>query len=237
MIITLKELLDARSLQFSLMLDHSLGIGILPVTVSVFGVEVILMPRWYEWRLHALLVQILPVEALEPAMLLEHLGAFLTETITWFSLQKLVNKVSSFQRPTVRDIRIVNFDLLGQNMVANLFPVFATIGTFAEHALVSNDTHGEVIDSDTVVLATHHFWCHVAGRSRGIFCILGVPQSSNTQISHTKITLLVEHKVFWLNVSMQDCILVQVLQAQKHARDKEFYRQKVGMVRRFAETC
>lgn len=194
------------------------------------------MPRWYEWRLHALLVQILPVEALEPAMLLEHLGAFLTETITWFSLQKFVDEVSSFQRPTVRDIRIVNFDLLGQNMVSNLFPVFATIRTFAEHALISDDTHGEVIDGNTVILATHDFWCHITGRSRGIFRILRVPQSGNTQISHAKITLLVEHKVFWLNVSVQDCVLVQILQAQKHASDKEFYRHKEGMVRRFAKT-
>lgn len=97
-------------------------------------------------------------------------------------------------------------------MVANLFPVFATIRTFAEHAFVRDNTHSEVIDGDAVVLATHDFWCHVAGCSRGIFCILGVPQSGNTQISHAKITLLVEHKVFWLNVSMQDCILVQILQ-------------------------
>ncbi len=104
MVVTLKELLDARSLQFGLMLNHSLGIGILPVTVSVLRIEVILMPRWYEWCFHALLVQILPVEVCEPAMLFEHLGAFLTETITWFSLQKFVDEVSSFQRPTVRDI-------------------------------------------------------------------------------------------------------------------------------------
>jgi hypothetical protein len=93
MIVTLKELLDARSLQFCLMLDHSFRVGILPVTISVLRVEVIFMSRRDEWRLHALLIQGLPIEAIEPAMLLKHLGAFFAETITWLTLQKFIDEV------------------------------------------------------------------------------------------------------------------------------------------------
>ena len=104
MVVSLKELLDARPLQFGLVLDHGLRIGILPLTIRVFGVEVIFVARGHERRLHPLLVQRLPVETLEPAVLLKNLGAFLTQAITWLTLQKFVDEISCFDRPAVRDI-------------------------------------------------------------------------------------------------------------------------------------
>lgn len=50
-------------------------------------------------------------------------------------------------------------------MVSYLLPVFTLIGAFTEHALIGNDTDSEIINGDTVILTTHYFWCHVAGRA------------------------------------------------------------------------
>jgi len=69
----------------------------------------------------------------------------------------------------------VNFDLLGKDVVSDLLPVLAVVGALAEHAFVGDHTHGEVIDSDAVILPAHDLRRHVAWRPRRVFGVLGVP--------------------------------------------------------------
>ena len=109
-------------------------------------------------------------------------------------------------------------------MVADLFSVLAVVRSLTEHALVSDDTHGEVVYCHTVILPTHHLRCHIARRSRSIFRVLWVPYSSDTQVSNTQVTLFVEHEILWLDISVQNAVLVQVLQTEQHTRHKEFYQ-------------
>jgi len=54
-IVALEQLLDAGSLELGLVLEHLLGVGIFPLTVSVLLVEVVFVFWRYEGRPHALL--------------------------------------------------------------------------------------------------------------------------------------------------------------------------------------
>jgi len=62
----------------------------------------------------------------------------------------------------------MNLDLLGQDVITDLFTVLTMVWALAKHAFVSNDTHREVINCDTMVLTAHYLWCHVSGRARRI---------------------------------------------------------------------
>jgi len=98
-------------------------------------------------------------------MLFQNVRAFFTEAVTRFALNQFVDEIGGFDGPPLRDLVRVDLHLLGEDVVADLLSVLAVIGTLTEHAFVSNYSHGEVVDSDSVVLTAHHFGCHVAGRS------------------------------------------------------------------------
>ena len=108
-------------------------------------------------------------------------------------------------------------------MVSDFFSVLAVIWSFTEHTLICDYTHCEIINSNAVILTAHDLWCHIAWRSGRVFRVLRIPQPCNTQISNSKVTIFVEDQIFRLDISMQDCILMKVLETEEHARDKEFY--------------
>ena len=108
-------------------------------------------------------------------------------------------------------------------MVTNLLPVLAMVRSLAEHTLIGDDSHSEVVDGYTVVLAAHDLGGHIAGRARCVLRVLRIPQTCNTQISDPQVAILVEDQVFWLDITMQDGILVKIFEAEEHASDKELY--------------
>ena len=117
----------------------------------------------------------------------------------------------------------MDLDLFRKDMVTNLLPVLAMVRSLAEHTLIGDDSHGEVVDSHTVVLAAHDLGSHIAGRARCVLGVLGVPQASNTQIRDPQVAILVKDQVLRFDIPMQDGILVKIFEAEKHASNKEFY--------------
>ena len=59
----------------------------------------------------------------------------------------------------------MNLDLFRQDLVTNFLAILPVVWAFAKHALVSNDSHGEVINSDAMILTAHNLRGHVAWRS------------------------------------------------------------------------
>ena len=110
--------------------------------------------------------------------------ALLPETVTRLPLDQSVDKISSICRPVLRNFVLMDFDLFRKDMVTNLLPVLAMVRPLAEHTLIRNDSHCEVVDSHAVILAAHDLGSHIAGRARCVLGVLGVPQASNTQIGH-----------------------------------------------------
>ena len=76
------------------MLQHLLRVGILPLTVSVLGVEVVLSKGWHEGSLHLLGQEGVPVEASEPLVLFQDLWAFFTKSVGRLTLNQSVDEVS-----------------------------------------------------------------------------------------------------------------------------------------------
>ena len=68
------------------MLLHLFSVGILPLAVCIFGVEVILSSLWHKRCLHSLLHERLPVKTYEPIVLFKHVGTLLAKTVTWLAL-------------------------------------------------------------------------------------------------------------------------------------------------------
>ena len=83
----------------------------------------------------------------------------------WLPLNKLVYEVSGFPAPSLWYSALFNLHLFAQNVVSDFFPVFPAIWPFAQHTLVGDDTDCEEVHRNTVVLATHYFGSHVAGRA------------------------------------------------------------------------
>ena len=113
MIIAFKEFLNRGSFELGLVLKHLLRIGIFPLAVRVFCVEILFIERRNEWCWHSLFAKCLPVEVSEPIVLFQNLWPLLSKSISWLSLNQSVDKISSLKRPTVGNLVLMDFDLLG----------------------------------------------------------------------------------------------------------------------------
>ena len=91
MVVTLEELLNARSLKFCLMLNHLLWVGILPLTVCVLSIEVVFIFGWPERSRNAFFYQGFPVKACKPLMFLDDMGTFLSQTISRLTLDETID--------------------------------------------------------------------------------------------------------------------------------------------------
>lgn len=113
-------------------------------------------------------------------MFFKHVGALFTQSIARFALNQPIDEVSRLDGPSPRDFVRVDLDLLGENVVTDLLPVLAMVGSFAKHAFVSYHAHGEVIDCNAVILSAHNLGCHVSRCPRSVLGILWVPQPCNS---------------------------------------------------------
>ena len=117
-------------------------------------------------------------------MLFEHVRALLSESVARLALYELVDEVSGLVGPIAWDLLLVDLHLFRQDVVADLLPILPVVWSLTKHAFIGDHTHCEVVDSNAVVLTAHDFRRHVARRSRSVLRVLGVPQTSNTQIGH-----------------------------------------------------
>jgi len=203
------------------MLLHLFSVCIFPLTVGVFCIEIVLGLRRDKRRGFFLGKKFVPIEIFEPDVLLHFVWSIKTQSASRFALDEFVDKISSLTTPTLGNFLLFDLYLLRQNVVSDFLTVLTLIGTFAKHAFVGNNSHRKVVHCHAVILATHDFGRHVAGRTTGVFCILGVPNSSDAEISDPEIAMLVKNQVFRLDVSVKDAVFVQVLKAQEHAGDKK----------------
>ena len=72
------------------------------------GVEIVHTDVWHVWRLHPMGCQGVPVEVVEPGVLLELLGAFdVADPVHWLPLQALVDVFLSAYDCSVSNFRLV----------------------------------------------------------------------------------------------------------------------------------
>lgn len=81
----------------------------------------------------------------------------------------------------------------------------------AHHALVGNNADCEVVDTHSVILATHDFRSHIARSARGFLGVVRAPDPGDAEVSEAQVATLVKDEVFRLDVSVKDAFLVDVL--------------------------
>jgi hypothetical protein len=130
-------------------------------------------------------------------------------------------------------------------MVSDLFPGLTDIGPLPIHALISNDSHGEIVNGYAMILTAHDLGgyislksyliilTHVSRCATRILSVIWVPHSRDTEIGNPHVPCLIKHKILRLDVSMQDTLAMQILQAQKHASHEELglILSKLSMLR------
>ena len=105
-------------------------------------------------RIKLLFTESHPVEILEPAVTFHFVWAVETQPPLRLPQQAAIDKVSSLQRPALRHILPSNLNLLGRDLCADFLAGWSFIGATAQHQLVGDNAHGEVVDSNAVVLSS-----------------------------------------------------------------------------------
>ena len=159
------------------------------------------------------MLKVVPWEIFQPRMIFNFCCTVITEPILWFSLDHFVDEIGSFNWPSTRHFALLNLNLFAENVVSDLFTWFANVWSAAKHALICHDSNSKIIYRCGMVDSTHHFWCHISWGSGSILSIFRSPNSCDTEISDSQISFLVDDEVLWLDVSMNDVLLVADLQA------------------------
>lgn len=131
-------------------------------------------------------------------------SVFRTNTALRLALDGFVDEVRTLDRPAVRHVLTLDLHLLAQDLLPYFASVFADIRTATHHTLVRDDADSEVVRLKPVVLPTHNFRCHIAGRAGSFTGIVWCKNARNSKICEPQIALVVEHKVFWLDITMND---------------------------------
>lgn len=147
---------------------------------------------WNERSGERLRNESLPVHVSKPLMVLNFMRATQTQPVCRLPLQEFIDEICCFHRPAIRDIRLLQVDLLGEDLIPDVFASLTSIWSSAKHELMSNDTKSEIVDLYAVVLSAHYFWCHVAWCSRSVVRIVRCPDAGNTHISDSDVAIAFE---------------------------------------------
>ena len=101
---------------------------VLPVLINVLLIKVVLFWR-NKRRLNLPVPQILPREIFQPGVILDLVGPVQAEAVRRLPLNHLVDEVCGLDGPALRDLVPLDLDLFGQNVISNLLPTLADIGS------------------------------------------------------------------------------------------------------------
>ncbi len=73
-----------------------------------------------------------------------------------------------------------------------------------------------------MILSTHHFWGHVARCTRSLRGIVRAPIACDTEIGKAQIAIALEHKILWLDISVNDTSTMNLIKCFNETSDEEF---------------
>jgi len=86
---------------------------------------------------------------------------------------------------------------------------------------VGNNAEGKVVDCIGVIFSVENLWGHVARCPACVCSVIFTPGPGNTEVGDSDVPMLVHDDVFGLYVSMNNLVLVDVLEAEDETADKE----------------
>jgi hypothetical protein len=145
-------------------LKNLLAVLIFPFAVCVGRIEVVLVRRG-ERTLDALVQEVVPGEVSEPRVVFDVFGPVETETVERLSLNETVDEISGFDTPAGRDLRSLDLNLFGKNMLSYLPSISSSVWSSSKHAFISDNAHCKVIHGNAMRLFAHNFGGHVTWSS------------------------------------------------------------------------
>ena len=90
-----------------------------------------------------------------------------------------------------------------------------------QHQFVGNNAEGKVVDRIGVIFSVENLWSHVARCPACVSSVIFTPGPGNTEIRDSDISMFVHDDVFGFYVSVDNLVLVDVLEAEDEAADKK----------------
>ena len=196
-------------------------IKIFPFFINVFLIEIFFFCR-NERGLNVSIRKISPWKISKPWMIFNFSCSIVSKSISGFSLDHFIDKISSFDWPSSWNFSFFNLNLFRQNMISNFFSRFSLIRSFSIHTFICHDTYCKIIHRRRMILSAHNFWCHISWSSRSILSIFWSPYSCNSEICYPDVTIHVDHQVFWFDISMNNFFLMAVFQSSNQTGHEEF---------------
>lgn len=147
-------------------------------------------------------------------MLFNFLRTVQTKSISRLPLQTFVYKICCFNAPSFRNFVLFNQYLLCKHHISNIFSSLTVVRPPSEHKLIANNTKSKIVNSTIVVLPAHNFRCHIPRSARGVLTVFGLPDFGDSEICNPQIALVIEHDILWLDVPVDDSIVVHVLKSK-----------------------
>lgn len=88
----------------------------------------------------------------------------------------------------------------------------------AHHTFKADDTYSKIVHCHTMILSTHDFRGHVTRCTTCLFGIIRIPNTSYSEIGNSQITFFIKHQILWLDVSMQNTLIMHVFKRIDYAR-------------------
>jgi hypothetical protein len=73
-----------------------------------------------------------------------------------------------------------------------------------------------------MILSTHDFWCHISRGTTSITTVIGFEEASDTEISYSEVSHIIEDQVLGFDVTMDDVVEVEELETDEDTSDEEF---------------
>ena len=111
--------------------------------------------------------------------------------------------------------------LVGEDLVPDLLPRIAHVGSISEHYLVYDDSKCKEIRLKGVIHPANDLRSHIARRSTGLLGVVLLLPAGHPEISDPEIPALLEDQILRLEVAMDDAPGVGVLQPKDNATRDE----------------
>jgi hypothetical protein len=92
----------------------------------------------------------------------------------------------------------------------------------ANYQFIEDDAKSIEVDQLIMRLFHEYFWCQVAWSSAGVARVVRAEESRDAEVCKIQISIFIEHKILWFDISMDNVLGVDVVQGRNDAGTKKF---------------
>ena len=133
-----------------------------------------------------------------------------SKTLSWLSQETSIYEISSVLIIAWRNIFSSYLCLFIYDCFTNFFSASSKIWSSTYHTFICYNSYSEIICSNSMILLEHYFRSHVSWCSTILCTVFRRPFSCNSKIGQPQISICIKNKIFWLDISMYDSLLVDV---------------------------